>query len=209
MKRIVLVVLLASWSFIAFSQIEFGVKAGLSSMDLVSDGIQFQQGDRLFDLKFNSSNYGHHFGVYSRFRILMVYVEPALMLNSNKVTYALDEYSGTQAISRFVNETYNNLDIPVMLGLKAGIIRLYAGPVAHLHISSKSDLVDIDGYEQKFKSATYGYQAGFGFDIWKLRFDVAYEGNLNKFGDHISIAGQDFAFNDSAARILGTVSYKF
>ena len=139
----------------------------------------------------------------------MVYVEPALMLNSNKVIYALDEYRGTQAFSRFVNETYNNLDIPVMIGLKAGIIRLYAGPVAHLHISSRSDLVDIDGYEQKFKSATYGYQAGFGFDIWKLRFDVAYEGNLNKFGDHISIGGQDFAFNDSAARILGTVSYKF
>lgn len=209
MKRFLLVLMLAGWSVVAFSQIEFGAKVGLSSLDLVSEGIRFQQGDRLFDLKFNSSNYGHHFGVYSRLKILMLYLEPSVMFNSNRVTYALDEYRGTQAISKFVNETYNNLDIPVMVGFKAGIIRLYAGPVAHLHISSRSDLADIDGYAQKFKSATYGYQAGFGFDIWKLRLDVAYEGNLSKFGEHISIAGQDFSFNDSAARVLGSVSYKF
>ncbi|MBP7644615.1 MAG: hypothetical protein KA767_14840, partial [Saprospiraceae bacterium] len=125
------------------------------------------------------------------------------------VTYTLGEYGGVKAVSKFVNETYNSVDLPVMIGLKAGIIRLYAGPVAHLHINSKSDLIDFDGYEQRFKSATYGYQAGFGFDLWKLRFDVAYEGNLSNFGDHITIGGESFSFNDSAARLLGTVSYKF
>ncbi|HMS70859.1 MAG TPA: outer membrane beta-barrel protein [Saprospiraceae bacterium] len=209
MKQFLLVLTLVSCSIFAFGQIEFGVKAGLNSMDLVSDGIKFNQDDKFYDLNFNSSNYGHHFGLYGRVKILMVYVEPSILFNSNKVTYTLGEYGGVKAVSKFVNETYNSVDLPVMIGLKAGIIRLYAGPVAHLHINSKSDLIDFDGYEQRFKSATYGYQAGFGFDLWKLRLDVAYEGNLSNFGDHITIGGESFSFNDSAARLLGTVSYKF
>ena len=209
MKRIFFVMTFACCSIFAFGQIEFGVKAGLNSMDLVSDGIKFNDGDHFFDLKFNNANYGHHFGLYTRVKILMVYIEPSILFNSNKVTYSLDEYGGTKAVSKFVNETYNSVDFPVVVGMKAGIIRLYAGPVAHMHISSKSDLVDLKGYEQRFKSATYGYQAGFGFDLWKLRFDLAYEGNLSNFGDHITIGGEQLAFNDSAARLLGTVSYKF
>ncbi len=210
MKKIIFSTILLITFLKINAQIEFGIRAGLSSVDLITNSIEYVKGEQSFKLQFNESEYGHHFGLYSRLSFLGIYIEPNLMFSSNKVSYTLSEFTENGfPISVLKNETYHNLDIPVFVGIKAGIIRVYAGPVAHLHISSSSDLFDINGYSQRFKSATYGYQAGFGLDIWKLRFDVAYEGNLSKFGDHISIDGNDYSFSDSASRLLGTVSYAF
>ncbi|MFM2393959.1 MAG: hypothetical protein RLZZ546_1941 [Bacteroidota bacterium] len=191
------------------AQIEFGLKAGLNSIDLVSDGIKInEQGERL-KIDFNGSKYGHHVGLYSRIKFLGIYVEPAALFNSNSVDYRLTDYTEDGPIDQIFNEKYYSLDIPLMVGIKAGIIRMYGGPVGHLHISSTSDLTNFNSYSQKFKDATYGYQAGFGFDIWKLRLDVAYEGNLSAFGNHINIGDTDYSFGQSASRILGTIGYKF
>ncbi|GAH15956.1 unnamed protein product, partial [marine sediment metagenome] len=61
---------------------------------------------------------------------------------------------------------------------------------------SKADLFDTAGYEEKYKSATFGYQAGVGIDILKkVTFDFRYEGNLNKLGDGMTIGGEDFNFD--------------
>ncbi|MBL0099591.1 MAG: hypothetical protein IPP49_05645 [Saprospiraceae bacterium] len=101
------------------------------------------------------------------------------------------------------------MDIPVLAGIKLGVLRFQGGIVGHLFINSVSDVVDIKGYEQKFKTATYGWQAGTGLDIWKLRLDLTFEGNLDKFGDHITVGGHPYAFSDAPTRLLLTMGYKF
>lgn len=209
MKKIIFACVVLFSSLNSFGQIEFGVKAGLNSIDLVSNSIQIDDGFSLKEIRFRESKYGHHFGIYSRIKILGLYVEPAAIFNSNTVTYSLDDYSEAQTVSTLKNETYNSLDIPLMFGIKAGIVRIFGGPVAHVHISSKSDLFDWSDYRHKFKTASYGYQAGFGFDVWKIRLDLSYEGNFGNFGDHINVGGNDYAFDNSAARVIGTIGIKF
>lgn len=207
--RTILILAIALFTNFINAQIEFGLKAGLNSIDLVSNGIKINNNGQVLDIDFKNSEYGHHIGLYTRAKFLGIYVEPAFLLNSNKVNYSITDYSEDGPVSEIFSEKYYNLDIPLMVGIKAGILRLYGGPVAHLHVASSSDLFAIKDYDQKFKDATYGYQAGFGFDIWKLRLEIAYEGNLSSFGEHISIGGNEYSFGQSASRVIGTVGYKF
>ncbi len=193
----------------AFAQIEFGIKAGLSSYDLANEGIIINNGDQ--NIKWNLSNagYGHHFGLYTRLSALGLYLEPALLFNSNKVSYDITTYGETGVFSIIKNEKYNTMDIPVLAGFKIGVLRFQGGVVGHLFINSISDAVDIKGYEQRFKTATYGWQAGTGVDIWKLRLDLLFEGNFDNFGDHITIGGHDYAFAETPSRLMLTLGYKF
>jgi hypothetical protein len=196
-------------SFVAFCQIEFGAKIGINSLDLVANGIKINNSNRFLDINYKGATYGNHIGFYSRVSLLGIYVEPGLLLNSNNVKYTVDDYSEGGILTTIKNESYQNLDIPFMVGFKKAFTRFYAGPVAHIFISNVSDFKDLSGYEGKFKSTTYGYQAGAGVDVWKFRLDVAYEGNLSNFGDHINIGGNAYSFGQSASRILFTLGYKF
>jgi Outer membrane protein beta-barrel domain len=209
MKRLILLMICSVYTLLSHAQVEFGIKAGLNSIDFVSEGITIKNGVSDLKIDYQNAEYGHHLGLYTRVKLLGIYVEPAFLFNSNKVNYKLTDYKEGQAVTQIFHEKYNTLDIPLVVGIKAGIIRLYGGPVAHLHINGTSDLVNFKSYSQKFKDANYGYQAGFGFDIWKLRLDVAYEGNLTAFGDHINIDGTAYSFGTAASRVLGTVGYKF
>ncbi len=195
--------------FNAISQIEFGAKLGIHSTELVSDGIKFDLNDRKLRLDYANSNYGTHFGLYSRVKLLGIYVEPSLLFNSTKTNYKLYDYTTTENLKDAFSETYYNLDIPVMVGFKASILRIFLGPVAHIHIANSSELTNISGYSAKFNSATYGFQTGIGVNLWKLRFDLSYEGNFSKFGNHINIGSNQFAFDSSPSRIIGTLGYKF
>ena len=191
------------------AQIEFGIKAGVSSYDLAEKGIFTTNGTQNIDWHIADAGYGHHFGIYTRLSALGLFLEPSLLFNSNKVTYDITTYGESGVINTIRNEKYNTMDIPVLAGFKVGVLRFQGGVVGHLFIYSISDAVDIKGYEQRFKSATYGWQAGTGVDLWKLRLDLLFEGNFDKFGDHITVGGHDYAFADTPSRLLLTLGFKF
>ena len=210
MKRhFILLAIFHFYSLITFGQIEFGIKAGLSSYDLAKDGIIANNGDNHLEFNIKNAGYGHHFGIYTRLSALGIYLEPAILFNSNKVTYSITEYGESGTFNTIKNDQYNHMDIPVMAGIKLGVLRFQGGVVGHLLINSISDVVDIKSYEHRFKTASYGWQAGAGLDLWKLRLDLNFEGNLSKFGDSISIGGQDYAFATTPSRILLTMGFKF
>lgn len=210
MKKIILSTLL--WIGIlasSYSQFELGVKAGVSSFDLASDGIIFKDGNSDYKLNFSNAEYGVHFGLYSRTSFLGIYVEPAVMFNSNTVNFSLEELSEDGPFNSLKSETYRNVDIPLLVGTKLGFFRLQAGPVAHFYLDNTSDLFTINGYKQNFESATYGGQFGIGIDFWRIRLDALYETNLSKFGEHIEIDGEQFAFDDGADRVVLTLGVRF
>lgn len=192
-----------------FGQFELGVKAGISSFDLASDGIIFKDGNSDYKLNFSNAEYGVHFGVYSRISFLGLYIEPAVLFNSNTVNFDLEELSENGPLNTLKSETYRNVDIPLLVGTKLGFLRLQAGPVAHFYLDSTSDLFSFNGYKHNFKSATYGGQIGLGVDVWRFRLDMLYETNLSKFGEHIEIDGELFAFDDGADRVMVTLGVRF
>lgn len=209
MRHFILFLFLMVLSTSAQSQIEFGLKAGLSSYDLAKEGIFISDGNQNIEWNVKNAGYGHHFGIYTRLSVLGLFLEPALLFNSNTVSYDITTYGESGVFSTVKNEKYNHMDIPVIAGFKLGVLRFQGGVVGHLFINSISDVVDIKGYDQRFKSASYGWQAGTGLDIWKLRLDLMFEGNFNKFGDQINIGGHNYAFADTPSRLMLTLGYKF
>ena len=213
MKKLILL-------FICFSAVQlttmtaqefkYGIRGGISTPDIkpadVSE-IRFKSGNDSFKLKLSDANYGFHFGAWARLKFAGVYIQPELVFNSSKVQY---KYSKTTAtVDSIRNETFRNLDIPIMLGTRLGSFRINAGPVAHIHINSSSDLTNASGYSEKFKSSTWGYQAGIGFDAGRVGIDLRYEGNFDNFGNHLTFGGKSYEFSKAPSRLLATVAIAF
>jgi len=213
MRALIIVLALTLFSLSASAQVKFGVKAGISTIDLAPNQLVLKDQNNLDDLGLTLSNvnYGFHFGIFTQIKMKKFFIQPEVLFNTNAYDFQLDDLSsGTSGVLETVkSESYQHLDIPILIGVAAGPFRLNAGPVGHLFINSTSELTDIEGYKQSFEKMTYGWQAGVGVDIWKVAIDVRYEGNFNKFGNHITYNDTAYNFDDNPGRFLISAGIKF
>lgn len=192
----------------AQAQIKFGVRAGISTTDVQPGELLVTNSENFRDLKLSVSeaNYGVHFGLFTQIQMGKFFIQPEAVFNSNSVDFRTEDLDN---VSQLLTERYQYLDIPLMMGFKFGPLRLQGGPVGHLFVNSKSDLFDIDGYDQNFEKMTYGWQAGVGLDIWKFVLDFKYEGAFNNFGDHIVFNDRPYQFDDKVGRMVVSLGVTF
>jgi hypothetical protein len=212
MKKLFAIVLVVLISAQAFSQIKFGIKAGVSTTSLsmktlvtVTSGNTSYTVDALTDAK-----YGFHGGIFMRLSLLGIYLQPELLLSTRTNQYTVIDLS-SPTVKMIKKQSFNKLDIPVMLGLKLGPLRLNAGPAASLLINSPKDLIDNPGYKSMFSRMTIGYQAGLGVDILKLlTIDLRYEGSLKKYQNQIeNLTGTKFNLDDRPNAFLLSLGLMF
>lgn len=203
--------LLLSLSLTAQAQVNFGIRAGVTttSIDVNDLNILSENGMQNLQLSLQEARYGVHAGILLRFQMKSFFIQPEVLFNSNQSSYTIADAEDMSLIGEVFSEKYQYLDIPVMFGFKAGPVRLNAGPVGHVFINSTSELFDLDGYEQRFDDFTFGWQAGLGLDLWKFTVDVRYEGNFSKYGDHIEFFGRRYAFDQAPSRLIFSVGYLF
>ncbi|MDH3651798.1 MAG: PorT family protein [Saprospiraceae bacterium] len=191
---------------ISQAQVRLGLKGGVSTYDLgVNELISVVDGSDAFELGISDAKFGFHLGAVVQFQIGSFVIQPEAVFNSNSVEYSLRD-GNNPSVTELFSEKYQYVDIPLMFGIKAGPLRLMAGPVGHYFVDSSSDLFDFESYDQKFKSMTYGYQGGIGLDFFNVMLDVRYEGNFSKFGDHIVFGGTAYSFDSSPARLLASIA---
>ncbi len=198
-------------TFSASAQLRLGFKAGLSTTDISNQELDLldQGGAKRLELALRDANYGVHFGLAFQGNIGNFIIQPELNFNSNTVKWEVTDVKDPNIVKDIFKERYNYLDIPLMVGFRLGPLRLQAGPEGHVFLNSTSDLLDFDDYDQNFKELTIGWLGGAGLDIWNISFDLRYEGNLNKFGDHIRFAGNEYEFDDTPSRWLGSITFFF
>jgi len=211
MKNALIILISILFVTTASAQVKFGVRGGLSSTDLKPSSfvVTNQASAEAFTLSTKEANYGYHLGVFLQAGGEKFFIQPEILFNSSSVDYSLQGNGIGDLMSNVFNETYQNIDIPIMLGFKVGPLRLQGGPVGHVHIDSSSELTDFQGYEEKFKTFTYGYQTGIGLDFWKFVIDLKYEGNFSDFGDHFTFFGNDYNFDQRPGRIVASVGIAF
>jgi hypothetical protein len=198
MKKIFIILFTLLLAAPLYSQVKFGIKAGVST-DFTFTDQTFEGTD--IDVIIQSAKdaeWGFQGGVFMRAGFGGFYLQPELILASatNSVTYEDVQAGGAPVV---YNQQFTKLNIPVLLGFKIAFLRINAGPAASIMIGEPKDIIDGATY----KSATFGYQAGIGFDLLKrLTFDIRYEGNLNQFGDEITIAGETFTLDDRTGALL-------
>jgi len=211
MKKIfVFAVFLLGVNSILNAQLRVGLKFGASSNNLITKPIDIQGVNDFSDIRLNLkyANYGVHAGIFTQVKLVGFFIQPEFIFNSNSNDYMVTNI-GSNTLSTIKRESFQYLDIPILMGYKIGPLQLSAGPVGHVFIKNSSELFDIQGYQQKFKQFTYGYQANAALVIGKLYLDVRYEGNFTKFGDHINFFGNQYNFDKSPSRLIGSIGIAF
>jgi hypothetical protein len=194
MKKFAAILFVVLVSIPAFSQIKFGLKAGVSTTSLSMPTIKtVTSGTTSFTVDgLSSAKYGFHGGAFVRLTFFGVYIQPELLFSTRTNEYTVTNVTNQASPVAYVaKQNFNKLDIPVMLGFKLGPLRLNAGPTGSLLINSPKAIITNPDYKNNYNRMTIGYQAGLGFDLLNfLTFDLRYEGNLKKYQNQIqNLAG--------------------
>ncbi len=203
MKNYAFVLALAFLPAAVFAQFSFGLKGGVNTQLARPGDIFVSNGDTSFNFGVKDVKFGTHFGAYVRIGE-KIFLQPEVMLNSIRTDFRVGESSAGEIIFK---EKYNNLDIPLLVGFTAGPIRFHGGPVGHYFLSSKSELTDIEGYKERWKQLTWGWQAGITFGKGRLSGDLRYEGNFNRYGDHITFFGDAYNFSSNPSRLILSLNF--
>jgi hypothetical protein len=214
MKKLIVIVFVVLVSIPAFSQIKFGIKAGVSTTSLSMPTIKtISSGTTSFTVDaLTAAKYGFNGGVFVRLTFFGVYLQPELLLSTRSNNYTVQNVtSGQTTPAVIVKQNFNKVDVPVMLGFKLGPLRLNAGPEGSLLINSPKELISNPDYKNNYNRMTVGYQAGVGFDIFKLlTFDLRYEGSLKKYQNQIqNLTGTKFNMDDRQNAFLFSVGLMF
>jgi len=177
-------------------------------------------------VSFTPSSYemGYHFGAFARFKILGVFLQPELIFSQTNATINIEDGDpkdiASQVVSTSTNIKFTNFDVPVMVGVKLGPLRLNGGPVATFKLGNQLGTIkdelsaDAKEYLSDFSNittkATFGGQVGVGLDILKkVTLDVRYEFPLSKLGDQIELAGETFTTDQRQSQIIGSIGIMF
>ncbi|MEI6050125.1 MAG: porin family protein [Bacteroidota bacterium] len=196
MKKLSAILLVVLITIPAFSQLKFGIKAGVSTTNLSMAALKtITSGTTSYTvIALENAKYGFHGGLFMRLTLLGIYVQPELLLSTRTNEYTVKNIQ--TSASSVVKQNFNKLDIPVMVGFKLGPVRLNVGPAASILINTPKDLIDDSNFKSMYSRMTIGYQAGVGVDILKLlTVDLRYEGSLKKYQNQIEALTGGTKFN--------------
>ena len=192
---------------VSYSQIRPGIKFGVSTPDVDPEDfiVTDDQGNEYYHVFVEKARYGVHAGVFIQMKFGNFFIQPEGLYNSTSVDYRIDSLG----VLLELRETYRNIDFPLILGLKAGPVRVCGGPAAPIAFRDHGGFSDYEGFAPFFEDLTWGWQAGVGLDFWKLHIDVRYEGNFTQLGSHITFFGNRFDFDTNNNRLIASLGFSF
>jgi len=191
------------------AQFQFGIKAGLATESLEGEQLRLT-GEGLEDimLALEEADYGIQAGIFMRlFLGESLFLQPEITFNTMEANFRLDDPDQDETF--IFSERYNNIDVPFLVGYKLGPLHLQGGPVGHFFFSNTSDIITQEGWDQAFETFNIGYGLGGALDIGPLTLDVRFDGNLSKFGQSFTFAGDEIAIDQTPKRWIATLGYRF
>jgi hypothetical protein len=214
MKKIFAILFVVLMTLPAFSQLKFGVKAGLSTNSISMGDIKtVTSGSTTYAIDaVTSAKYGFQGGFFVRASLFGIYLQPELLLSTRTNEYSITNVSPQASqVPTFVKQNFTKLDIPVMLGFKLGPLRVNAGPSGSILLNTPNELINDPDLKNLYSRMTIGYQAGIGFDLLKtLTFDLRYEGSLRKYQNQIeNLTGTKFNIDDRPNAFIFSLGIMF
>lgn len=141
------------------------------------------------------------------------FVQPEVLVSAKGGSFDLVK---TGLATQKIDVKFTTLDVPLLVGVKLGPLRLNAGPMASLTVSENQSLKDAlnqyssQSIDETFKQAVFGYQAGVGVTALGINLDVRYEGNLSDLSQvGIKTPANDARFTTKTSLWQITVGYGF
>jgi len=153
---------------------------------------------------------GYQLGAFARIG-RTIFIQPEVYFTAKEVNVdVLNSLTTTQGVVGF---SQKSLDVPVLLGIKLGPIRVMAGPVASYAISAEtSPDAAVKSYftgtsKEIIDRSSFGYQAGIGFDILNLSLDLRYEGAMSELKNTVAVP-TGFNYSQKPSYFQATVGFR-
>ncbi|MCF0058079.1 porin family protein [Dyadobacter sp. CY356] len=119
-------------------------------------------------------------GVWMRFG-KTIFVQPEVLVSTKGGSFNIIPDGSTTA--QTVKIKYSNIDVPILIGLKGGPIRVLAGPLFSFRVGDNQKLSDAfkeysSNRDGALSNAVVGYQFGAGLDLGSFSLDVRKEGTF-------------------------------
>ncbi|MBI1316060.1 outer membrane beta-barrel protein [bacterium] len=186
MKRRLFALTLVLMASAANAQLDFGLRAGLNLTDL--NFKEFGDSQTWEDIANGDRAVGYHFGVYADINLVFLELQPELLYTRlNGSVEATDANTGQKTTEDI---GINRIDIPLLVLLKPGPIRLGGGPVYSVLMGSTSDLL-----ENGLANGTWAGQLVAGVEFWKISADLRYEFSWSDAADYFEVSGETISVN--------------
>lgn len=172
--------------------LQVGIKGGLNLSNI--------ERDNNFSASVNKSlamKTGYLVGAYARLGKTL-FLQPEVFFSAKD--FEVNALNALTKSNDVVSFSQKSIDVPILLGVKFGLFRVVAGPVASYSFSADATA---DNALKSYFSGTpreisnrsnFSYQAGIGLDILSLSVDLRYQGAISELSNTITIpSGYNYA----------------
>ena len=153
---------------------------------------------------------GYQLGAFARIG-RTIFIQPEVYFAAKEVNVdVLNSLTTNQGVVGF---SQKSLDVPLLLGVKLGPLRVMAGPVASYAISaSTSPDAAVKSYfsgtsQDIINRSSFSYQAGVGFDILNLSLDLRYEGAMSELKNTVAVPN-GFNYSQKPSYYQATIGFR-
>lgn len=153
---------------------------------------------------------GYQLGAFARIG-RTIFLQPEVYFTAKEVN--VDVLNTLTTKENVVGFSQKSLDVPLLLGIKLGPLRVMAGPVASYAISAEtSPDAAVKSYfsgtsQDIINRSSFGYQAGIGFDILNLSLDLRYEGSTSELKNTVAVPS-GFTYSQKPSYFQATIGFR-
>ena len=195
-KLLIAIVVLAFFSFTINAQssdyFTVGIKGGVNLSSISYDKNYSVNVGKTLGMKT-----GYLLGGYARIGKTF-YIQPEVYFSAKD--FEVNALNVVTKSNDVVSFSQKSLDVPVLLGIKLGPVRIAAGPVASYNISSDASADNAlktyfaGSVKEISNRSNFSYQAGVGVDFLSLSLDVRYEGAISDLSNTLAVpSGYNYA----------------
>lgn len=183
----------------AMAQVSYGIKGGLN-YGATGEYENYSQviGDASSTIENGQDKTGYHVGLFSKFEIIGIFIQPELVYTKLKTEYQNFDYN------------ISKIDAPVLLGLNIlGPLNVKAGPSFQYILKNEIENSHLSISEVE-EQITMGYQLGAGLNFGRLGLDLRYEGALQDniaFGEMAT--DNNFKIDSRPSQWILSLAYRF
>ncbi len=153
---------------------------------------------------------GYQLGAFARIG-RTIFLQPEVYFSAKEVNVdVLNSLTTNQGVVGF---SQKSLDVPLLLGVKLGPLRVMAGPVASYAISASTNPdAAVKSYfsgtsQDIINRSSFSYQAGIGFDILNLSLDLRYEGAMSELKNTVAVPS-GFTYSQKPSYYQATIGFR-
>ena len=153
---------------------------------------------------------GYQLGAFARIG-RTIFIQPEVYFAAKEVNVdVLNSLTTNQGVVGF---SQKSLDVPLLLGVKLGPLRVMAGPVATYAISASTNPdAAVKSYfsgttQEIINRSSFSYQAGVGFDILNLSLDLRYEGAMSELNNTVAVPN-GFNYSQKPSYYQATIGFR-